>query len=277
MYEEERPVAITRTKLRKSTIILAVCLFVAVAVAIAAVSGLLGYRAGKGNATVIYSRSGETASSLSAVGSRTVEQVVDEIADTVVEIRCTVKVQVGGGWFQRPTTYSATSAGSGVIISSNGTIVTNHHVIEGATDITVTTRSGKEYSAEIIGSDQSADIAVIRISGEDFPYAVFGSSSSLKVGQTVVVIGNPLGTLGGTVTGGIISALDRDITVEGVTMKLLQTDAAINSGNSGGGLFDLDGRLVGVINAKSSGTSVEGLGFAIPADDALATVTALLG
>lgn len=277
MYNENEPetrVAVAQ-KRDKKVWILTICLIVAAALAIGFGAGFFGYTLGKDNVSVIYSQSGETVSRLSANGERSVTDVVDQVADAVVEIRCTVKVQVGGYWFQRPTSYSATSAGSGVILSADGLIVTNCHVIEGATDITVRLRNGTEYAASLVGSDAEHDIAVLRVQAENLTYATFGDSSALKVGQTVVVIGNPLGTLGGTVTDGIISALDRDITIDGTTMRLLQTNASINSGNSGGGMFDLDGRLIGVVNAKSTGDDVEGLGFAIPANTALSVVKQL--
>ena len=263
--EEIKVVAASAPKRDKRLIVLIVCLCVAVALAIGAVGGFIGHAIGKSNVTVIHSQDGNV-SQLSQI---------DEVADSVVEIECTVLVQSGGGWFQRPTTYSATSAGSGVIISADGTIVTNHHVIDGATQIKVRLRNGEEHTASLVGSDQSHDIAVLKISAENLTYATFGTYE-LKVGQTVVVIGNPLGKLGGSVTDGIISALDRDISIDGATMRLLQTNASINSGNSGGGMFDLDGRLIGIVNAKSTGTDVEGLGFAIPADVALSVVTEIL-
>lgn len=275
MKNENEEIRVAAVKKRDNrVIILIVCLCVALALAFGAIGGIIGYRSGKSKVTVI--RSSDTpVSQLSATAERTVADVVDEVADSVVEITCTVLVQTSGGWFQRPTTYSATSSGSGVIISADGTIVTNHHVIEGATNINVKLRNGTEYSATLVGADESHDIAVIKINAENLRSATFGTYD-LRVGQTVVVIGNPLGTLGGTVTDGIISALDRDIKIDGVTMRLLQTNAAINSGNSGGGMFDLDGKLIGIVNAKSTGTNVEGLGFAIPAPIALSVIEELI-
>ena len=118
----------------------------------------------------------------------------------------------------------------------------------------------------MIGYDEEEDLAVIKIDGTDFSPAVIGSSSAARVGDTAIAIGNPLGTLGGTVTTGIVSALDRQIEVEGQMMNLLQTNAAVSPGNSGGGLFNAKGELIGIVNAKSDGEDVEGLGFAIPSD-----------
>lgn len=167
--------------------------------------------------------------------------------------------------------YVLSGAGSGVIVSSDGYIITNHHVIDGASKITVRLTDGSEYEAALIGSDELADIAVIKIKpaeGVALSVAVLGDSDKLVVGESVIAIGNPLGELGGTVTDGIVSALDRDVTVDGKSMNLLQTNAAINPGNSGGGLFNLYGELVGIVNAKYSSTGVEGLGFVIPINNA---------
>jgi len=189
--------------------------------------------------------------------------VSESCSDSVVEIR-TESVQNS----QRFGQFVSEGAGSGVIITSDGYIVTNNHVIDGASKISVTLASGKEYSASLIGRDTKTDLAVIRIPEVNLKPATSGSSSTLKVGEPVIAIGNPLGELGGTVTSGIISALDRQIEIDNEKMTLLQTDAAVNPGNSGGGLFDSSGHLVGIINAKSSGSDIEGLAFAIPIDTA---------
>ena len=164
-------------------------------------------------------------------------------------------------------------SGSGVIITSDGYIATCNHVVEGAAKVYVYLNDGTRYEAEIIGTDSVTDIAVIKLkaSGKQFKYATLGSSSALKVGESVYAIGNALGELSNTVTEGIISGLDRDIEVGGQRMTLLQTSAAINSGNSGGALFLQDGTLIGIVNAKSSGetssgATIEGLGFAVPID-----------
>jgi serine protease Do len=129
-------------------------------------------------------------------------------------------------------------------------------------------KNGTTYSATLIGTDSKTDVAVLKIKATGLTPAVIGDSDSLKVGDTAIAIGNPLGQLGGTVTEGIISALDRELVIDGKTMRLMQTDAAINPGNSGGGLFNDQGELVGIVVAKSSGSDVEGLGFAIPANTA---------
>ncbi len=160
------------------------------------------------------------------------------------------------------------SAGSGFIISADGYVVTNHHVISGAQSIQVTLDNGDTYKASLVGSDPANDIAVLKIDGADLPTVQLGDSSDLEVGELAVAIGNPLGQLSGTVTAGIISALDRTITVDGQDMMLLQTDAAINAGNSGGALFNSFGEVIGINTAKNSGSGIEGLGFAIPIDHA---------
>ena len=199
-------------------------------------------------------------------------EVTAVVKDTVVEI--TTEMAAGSAYFQQ---FIQSGAGSGVIISDDGYIITNNLVIEGATKITVRLTSGNEHVAELIGADAQADIAVIKINATNkLAYAVIGSSANLAVGEEVLAIGNPLGELGGSVTNGIISALDRELTIDGQTMRLLQTNAAINPGNSGGGLFDMQGKLIAIVNAKSSGTGIEGLGFAIPIDYAYEIATELL-
>lgn len=187
-----------------------------------------------------------------------IPQVVELVADTVVEI-ITTNIVTDRFYGQ----YVTSGAGSGVIIREDGYIVTNHHVIDNARSITVRLTDGSEFSAYEVGSDVANDIAVIKINATGLTPAR-GSNKQLMVGQDVIAIGNPLGTLGGTVTNGIISALDRKIKVDGYEMTLMQTNAAINPGNSGGGLFNMSGELIGIVNAKQSDTGIEGLGFAIP-------------
>lgn len=161
-------------------------------------------------------------------------------------------------------------AGSGVIMSEDGFIITNAHVISGARSVTVTLPDGSAHKAAVIGSDERTDIAVIKIGVTGLVPAVMSDSANLNVGDFCIAIGNPLGSLGGTVTDGIISAKDREVTVEGQTMtELLQMSAAVSPGNSGGGLFNNRGELIGVVNAKSIGQNAEGLGFAIPVNKAL--------
>ena len=179
-------------------------------------------------------------------------------------------------------TYTSQAAGSGVIISKDGYIITNNHVVEDANSITVTTYDNKQYNATLVGTDPASDIAVIKIDAdEELSAATVGDSSKLQAGDTAVVIGNPLGTLGGTVTDGIISSPSREMVINNQSMELIQTNAEINSGNSGGGLFDGNGNLVGIVNAKdsgttSSGTVIEGIGFAIPINSAMKVADELI-
>lgn len=190
-----------------------------------------------------------------------VQQVVAMNENAVVEIR-TEQVATDS-WLQQ---YVTKGAGSGVIVSENGYIVTNNHVISGANKITVKLKNGEEYEATVTGKDNETDVAVIKIDASGLTSAVYGDSSALVVGDIAVAIGNPLGELGGTATFGRISATDRNISIDGKPMTLIQTDASINPGNSGGGLFNEYGELIGIVVAKSTGSDVEGLGFAIPID-----------
>lgn len=195
---------------------------------------------------------------------KTTTQITEDVADSVVEI--TTELMTTNSFYGQQI---AKGAGSGVIISEDGYIITNDHVIENATKINVTLRNGESYEAKLIGKDDEVDVALLKIEAKGLKVAVFGDSSKLSVGDKAVAIGNPLGQLGGTVTDGIISALDRTVVIDDQAMNLLQTNAAINPGNSGGGLFNGQGELVGLVVAKSSGETVEGLGFAIPINDIL--------
>lgn len=198
-------------------------------------------------------------SAITSGKSLSVAEVAHLAADSVVEI---TTESVANDMFMRQ--YVTEGAGSGVIISEDGYIATNNHVIEGASKIVVRLTDGKEYEAKLIGTDTQTDVAVIKVDGVTLQPVTLGDSDAIGVGDTAIAIGNPLGELGGTVTNGIISALDRQIVLENQTMTLLQTNAAINPGNSGGGLFNDQGQLIGLVVAKSSGSNVEGLGFAIP-------------
>lgn len=204
---------------------------------------------------------------------KSLPEVVSKVGNSVVEISVTDR----SGFMDR---YVTEGAGSGVIITqseSAGYLLTNYHVVyndEGSVidNISVVLTNAEAYEAEVLGSDADLDLALLRIEkkeDETFTVAQLGDSSKLVVGQEILAIGNPLGSLGGTVTDGIISALDRRIKIDGVEMVLLQHNAAINPGNSGGALFDMMGNLVGIVNAKTSDIGVEGLGFAIPSNIAL--------
>ena len=197
-----------------------------------------------------------------ATGSElTIQEIVLDNENSVVAI--TTESVATDIWARQ---YVTSGAGSGVIYSEDGYILTNNHVIEGASNIKVTMHNGKEYDAKLVAADSQSDIAVIKIAEKDLDPVVLNTEMKLSVGDLAVAIGNPLGTLAGTATEGIISGLEREITLEGKTMTLLQISASINPGNSGGGVFDQNGKLIGLVVAKSSGSDVEGLGFAIPAD-----------
>ena len=196
----------------------------------------------------------------------TTEQVADMVSPSVVVITTEQVVYSQWSWYGQNQVESG--AGSGVIISSDGYILTCAHVVDGASTITVTI-GDKDYTATLVGEDTTSDIAVIKIDAD-----------GLKVGQSVMAVGNPLGELGGTVTGGMISALNRSVTIQGSssvnTMSLIQMDASVSPGNSGGGLFNMNGELIGIVNAKSSSSDAEGLGFAIPINDAIKVAQELL-
>ena len=167
-------------------------------------------------------------------------------------------------------TSSGTSSGTGIIMSSDGYVITNHHVISGALVISVLTNDNREFEAALVGSDEMSDLAVLKIDARGLQAAEFGDSSKLRVGDSVVAIGDPLGVqLRGTMTNGIISAINRDLTVGDRTMTLIQTNAALNNGNSGGPLINCYGQVIGINTVKMSSyytasATVEGLGFAIP-------------
>ncbi len=197
-------------------------------------------------------------------GSLTPAQVYAQNVQSVVAINCTVV----SGYSQ------GASSGSGFIISEDGYIVTNYHVVEGATTLDVVTSESKTYAAEYIGGNEANDIALIKVEAEGLRPVTIGVSSNLIVGDQVVAIGNPLGELASTLTVGYVSAKDRIVTTDGTQINMMQTDAAINPGNSGGPLFNMKGEVIGITSAKYSGTtnsgaSIEGIGFAIPTDDVM--------
>ena len=210
------------------------------------------------------SNSGTTTTASSTSKANSTSEIVKKTADSVVEI--STESVVTGSFAQQ---YVQQGAGSGVIISQDGYILTNNHVINGANSVKLRLRDSTEYDATSIGSDSDNDIALLKVNATGISPATFGESNSLAVGDYVVAIGNPLGELGGTVTDGIISALARKVTIEDTQMTLLQTNAQVNPGNSGGGLFNANGELVGIVNAKQSATEVEGIAFAIPINNVL--------
>ncbi len=201
----------------------------------------------------------------------TIAEVAALVSDSVVELSVTIS--------------SKSASGSGVLFATDNShyyVVTNHHVIDGASVVKVKLTDGTTKVASVIASNSEFDVGVVSIpksgiDGAKYKTVVIPSDSyKIRVGDTAIAIGNPLGTLGGTVTSGIVSALDRQITVDETTMTLLQTDAAINQGNSGGGLFDSHGQLIGIVNAKMMATGIEGLGFAIPVRTAVSVACDLI-
>ena len=201
-------------------------------------------------------------------------EIAKKVGPAVVGIRSTVDGQmtIFG------TAQSSQAEGSGIIISKDGYIVTNNHVVDGASKVTVILNTGTENEAKLIGKDAQTDLAVIKIEPkEELTVATLGDSNNIEVGERVVAIGNPMGLeFFGSVTEGIVSAVNRSITVDNRTMNLIQTDAAINSGNSGGALINRFGEVIGINSVKVSTTGVEGMGFAIPSSEAKPVIADLL-
>lgn len=247
-------------------------------VLVAAVSfggGFAGYLVASknGGQTVMYqAASGGSATSTSSTGG-SLSDVAGAVTPSVVVVTTEQIVTDNYFWGGQQV---LSGAGSGVILTTDGYIVTNYHVVEGAQQITVTLHDDSTYTATVVGSDQQSDIALLKIEATGLTPAVLGDSDNVQVGEVVIAVGNPMGTLGGTVTDGIVSALNRDISVEGNQMTLMQTSAAISPGNSGGGLFNTNGELIGIVNAKYSDEDAEGLGFAIPVNTMKTVVQDLL-
>lgn len=198
-------------------------------------------------------------------------QVYQQNVASVVTVSCTVRTTSFG------RTAEGTSRGSGFILSEDGYVVTNYHVVENATAISVILNNGDSLTATLIGKDSANDVAVLKAEGEGLQCVTLGSSEELTIGDMVVAIGNPLGTLNATQTVGYVSGKNREVTTDNTIISMIQTDAAINPGNSGGPLFNMRGEVVGITTAKYSGTtnsgaSIEGIGFAIPIDDVLSII-----
>ncbi len=232
------------------------------------------------NRTTIY-ESGRTPTvvSVATVDGRTpmtVDQVYKTNLASVVGVNGDVTTNYWGQTVRNPV------AGSGFVITQDGYILTNYHVIDGVNDLKVSFADGTTYDAVVVGGEEANDIAVLKINATGLTPVVVGKSGDLQVGEQVVAIGNPLGELTFTLTAGYVSALDRNITMsDGNTINVMQTDAAINSGNSGGPLFNIYGECIGIVNAKysnngSSGASIEGIGFAIPITDVIDMVTDIM-
>lgn len=264
--EKKEPVYVTR---KAFAVTLIICMVISAAVGAGAYALAMSHFGGavidKTVTTTNYNLASATGSELS------VQEIIARNENSVVAIS-TESISTDT-WLRQ---YITQGAGSGVIYSKDGYIITNNHVIEGASTIKVTLYDGSSYDATLVASDEQTDLAVIKIDKTDLTPVATGNMDGLSVGDLVVAIGNPLGTLSGTATEGIISALEREITLDGKTMTLIQTSASINPGNSGGGLFDQHGNLIGIVVAKSSGSDVEGLGFAIPCDKVSNVVKSLI-
>ena len=254
--EKKEPSFVTR---KAFVITLIACMVLSAAVGAGAYALAMSHFGGavidKTISTTNYNLAKATGSELS------VQEIIAKNENSVVAI--STESVATDSWLRQ---YVTKGAGSGVIYSEDGYIITNNHVIDGANSINVTLYDGTQCDASLVATDEQTDIAVIKIDKKGLTPVTIGTMDNLSVGDLAVAIGNPLGTLSGTATEGIISSLEREITLEGKSMTLIQTSASINPGNSGGGLFDQYGNLIGIVVAKSSGSDVEGLGFAIPCD-----------
>ena len=259
----------------KTAALVLCCSLLSGAVGAAAVKGM----SGSGSTTLVESsRPAQTVNvSYTDTGK---EMTAAEVYEANVNSTVGITTSITTNYFGFKT--SSAAAGSGFIISENGYIVTNYHVIEDSSSVTVTTYDGESYDASLVGYDESNDLAVLKIDAEGLTPVVLGDSDALRVGDEVVAIGNPLGELTFSLTKGSVSALNREITLSsGVTMDLIQTDAAINSGNSGGALFNMYGEVVGITNAKYSGSgsssaSIDNIGFAIPLNSVKSIITGII-
>ena len=234
----------------------------------------------KGNTTILEGDRGNTVIDINKIDTSKLMTAAEVYAANVHStVGITTSITSSNFWGQQTT---SAASGSGFIISNDGYILTNFHVIDDASKVTVSAYDGKSYDAKIVGYDESNDIAVLKVEAEGLSPVVLGDSENLNVGDSVVAIGNPLGELTFTLTTGVISAKDREITFsDGMTMNLLQTDCAINSGNSGGALFNLYGEVIGVTNAKYSSSSggeasIDNIGFAIPMNSIRSIVESII-
>lgn len=208
------------------------------------------------------------------VGTLTVTEVAQKCTKSVVNI--TIKERSKSYTGGNEYTETVLGHGTGVIMREDGYIVTCHHVVDGADSIYVTFDDETECEATLVGADERFDLAVIRVDMTGLPAAEIGDSDEMISGEGVVVIGNPLGEFGSSVSSGVLSAPTREVTIEGVPLRLMQTDAAVNPGNSGGGMFNMHGQWVGMVNAKMSASGIEGIGFAIPLNSILQNIDSII-
>ena len=253
----------------------------ALLLACAVIGGAAGYGgaalSSSGKTTIRQSNRTASEITVKQVSGQTLMSPAEVYASTVnsvVSINCSsVSTNIFGQSVQ------SASSGSGFIITQDGYIVTNHHVVSGASSVTVTLHDGREYPATVVGSDSDYDVAVLKINATDLQPVTLGNSSNVNVGDSVLAIGNPLGELTFSMSQGIVSCCDRAINVDGTPFNMIQVDASINPGNSGGPLMNLYGEVVGIVSAKYSSysdTTVEGLGFAIPIGDVQAIITDIM-
>ena len=253
----------------------------ALLLACAVIGGAAGYGgaalSSSGKTTIRQSNRTASEITVKQVSGQTLMSPAEVYASTVnsvVSINCSsVSTNIFGQSVQ------SASSGSGFIITQDGYIVTNHHVVSGASSVTVTLHDGREYPATVVGSDSDYDVAVLKINATDLQPVTLGNSSNVNVGDSVLAIGNPLGELTFSMSQGIVSCCDRAINVDGTPFNMIQVDASINPGNSGGPLMNLYGEVVGIVSAKYSSysdTTVEGLGFAIPISDVQAIITDII-
>ena len=285
--EPEQPPKKPRRGL-KTAVKCVLAVVVACAISLGSVAGYVWYDSNYGaSGSAQTAQTGQTAASttqkvvyysVASDGSgMTIPEIYQKVQPSVVLITCEVPATTSGyggfyGFGQQQQQQTQTTTGSGVILTADGYIITNNHVVEDASKITVTLWDGTEYAATVTGADANTDIAVIKIGATGLTAAEFGDSDQLITGELACVVGNPLGeSFSDTLTVGYISATERTLTIENTMMTLIQTDAAVNPGNSGGALINSRGQVVGIINAKISEDDVEGIGFAIPINNALQT------
>lgn len=279
-----------KTKRRKNNgWVKAVALLLIGAIIGGATGGVVGAKVGGSNTIQAVSTPRNTDEiTYDESGNMTVSSIAAEATPAVVSVYNMTTQSAYGGFFgfgqqqQEGDSGSETAQGygSGVLISADGMIVTNYHVIEGADSVVVTTEDGTQYDAEVLGADSNLDLAVLKIDGKDMPYLDFADSDQVQVGDMAVAIGNPLGSeFANTVTDGIVSGIDREISSENGDIGYIQTNAAINNGNSGGALLNGQAQLIGINSLKvsSSGmmSNVEGMGFAIPSNTVLEFVNSV--
>lgn len=253
-------------------------------IAVALICSLLGGLIGGGIVALLRptgtsSGGGSTTTTINvADGTSPISAIAKANMPAVVSIVNNSSTTYNDVFFGRNYTQETKASGSGVIISTDGYIVTNYHVIENAYKLTVTLYDGRNFEAQLIGGDESTDLAVLKIEADNLTAATIGDSDALEVGDLLVAIGNPLDAqaFAWTVTDGIVSGLGRTVESDGQSFTLIQTNAAINAGNSGGALLNGKGELVGINSMKISGSSVEGMGFAIPINDAKPIIDQLI-